>query len=305
MTDDSSTNPPRGPSLGDAETMRRVVESLAEGAYIALPGGRIVDGNPALLRILGTESLEEVRELNAQEIWADTERRQELEREVDERGSVTEFEIQLRHRDGDTRTVLDTCHAVRDEQGESIGYCGVLLDVTELRDLEHQLSELTVRDPLTGSYNRRYLEQERRALERPSHFWGCLMLDLDGFKAVNDRFGHEEGDRVLQRFAHFLIRHKRAEDVLVRVGGDEFALLVEVVEPSNMDIIADRLVDNGPRQAPMAFSLGYAYRKPGESVEEVLARADEAMYAAKGREHEDTDRRQAGEGDTEPDADSE
>jgi len=294
MTADDRPEAPETPGLGDPGTLRRVVESLAEGAYVGRPGGWIVDGNPALVKILGARGLDEVRQLEAEEIWVDLERRHELEREVDERGSVMEFEIRVRRRDGEIRTVLDTCHALHDDDGEPVSYCGVLLDVTDYRNLERELEEMTLRDPLTGCYNRRYLEHQRRALERPSHFWGCLILDLDSFKAVNDRFGHDEGDRVLQRFAHFLIRHKRADDVLVRVGGDEFALLVEVVEPSNMDIIAERLIENGPKQSPIAFSVGHAYRKPGETVEDVLRRADAAMYAAKGR-REDRERRNAAE----------
>ncbi|MFQ5745354.1 MAG: GGDEF domain-containing protein, partial [Acidobacteriota bacterium] len=118
------------------------------------------------------------------------------------------------------------------------------------------------------------------------------MLDLDGFKAVNDEYGHEEGDRVLQRFAHFLIRHKRADDVLVRLGGDEFVLFVEVVSPANMNLIAERLVNNAPRQSPLTFSVGHAYRKPNETLEQVIARADAAMYAAKAETGHISERRQ-------------
>ncbi len=83
---------------------------------------------------------------------------------------------------------------------------------------------------------------------------------------------------MLQRFAHFLIRNKRADDVLVRLGGDEFALFVEVVAPENLDIITERLMANAPEQAPIAFSIGRAYRVPGETLEEIIARADAAMY---------------------------
>ena len=146
-------------------------------------------------------------------------------------------------------------------------------------------------DLLTGCYNRRYLQAQRPIMERPSYFYGCLMMDLDDFKEINDTYGHEEGDRVLQRFAHFLIRNKRADDVLVRLGGDEFALFVAVVAPENLDIIIDRLMANAPAQAPTAFSIGQAYRRPGETLEEIIARADAAMYAAKGRELKGVDRR--------------
>ena len=88
-------------------------------------------------------------------------------------------------------------------------------------DLERRLEELSVRDPLTGCYNRRYLQAQQPVLERPTYFYGVLMMDLDNFKEINDTYGHEEGDRVLQRFSHFIIRNKRADDILVRLGGDE------------------------------------------------------------------------------------
>ena len=77
---------------------------------------------------------------------------------------------------------------------------------------------------------------------------------------------------------------------MVRLGGDEFALFVEVVAPENLDIITERLMANAPEQAPIAFSIGRAYRVPGETLEEIIARADAAMYAAKGGEL-DGDRR--------------
>ena len=280
-------------SLKDPETLRALIDTLAEGTYVSTLDGRIIDANPAFLDMLGAQRLEDITD---HDLWPDAERRRDFEQEVVQRGAVNEFELDVRCLDGAIVTVLDTCH-VHKEDGEVIALYGVLLDITKRKTLEAQLAQLSVRDPLTGCYNRRYLQAQRPVMERPSYFYGCLMMDLDGFKEINDSYGHEEGDRVLQRFAHFLIRNKRADDVLVRLGGDEFALFVEVVAPENLDIITERLMANAPAQAPTAFSIGQAYRVPGETLDEIIARADAAMYAAKGREVEGVDRRSQDSGD--------
>ena len=146
---------------------------------------------------------------------------------------------------------------------------------------KQHLAELSVRDPLTGAYNRRYLDQVQLDLERPTASWGCLMVDLDDFKSVNDRFGHEEGDRVLQGVAHFLRRQGRAEDRLVRVGGDEFVFIMDTNSDEELQLIADRVERAGMRESPCPFSVGRAFRRPTEPLREVIQRADADMYRHK------------------------
>ncbi|MCH7825906.1 MAG: diguanylate cyclase [Acidobacteria bacterium] len=280
-------------TLKEPATLRALIGMLAEGTYVAEPDGRIIDANPALLKMVGAENVDQLGEHSIDTLWPETERRADFVRQVIERGSVTEFELDVQRLDGGVVTVLDTCQAQK-KDGEVVALYGVLLDITQRKTLEAQLGQLSVRDPLTGCYNRRYLRAQQPVLERPSYFYGVLMLDLDDFKAINDTYGHEEGDRVLQRFAHFIIRNKRADDILVRLGGDEFALFVEVVSPENLDIIANRMIENAPHQAPIAFSIGHVYRQPGETLEAILARANAAMYAAvKGRQTKDDARRTA------------
>lgn len=269
-------------SLKDPSALRKILDTISEGTYVASPDGRILDANPAFLQMMGAGSIEDMEGHGGEKLWVSPTRRAELEEIVARRGSVHEFEIEARRLDGSIITVLETCQAQRSATGEIQAFLGVLLDITERKSWQEQLAELSVRDPLTGCYNRRYVESQRQELERPSRLWGCLMLDLEGLKTVNERFGQEEGDRVLQRFAHFVIRQKRAEDVLVRLGGDEFALLVEVRTPADMKIIAQRLVESGPTQAPLNFGVGYAYREPGETVEQILTRATVDLEAARG-----------------------
>jgi diguanylate cyclase (GGDEF)-like protein len=146
---------------------------------------------------------------------------------------------------------------------------------------QEELAELSVRDPLTGAYNRRFLEQIEMELERPTAHWGCLLIDLDDFKTVNDRFGHDEGDRVLQGVAYFIRRHGRADDRLVRLGGDEFVFFMDVKSEEELHMVADRLERSALKESPCQFSVGRAYRMPGESMRTVLQRADSEMYRQK------------------------
>jgi diguanylate cyclase (GGDEF)-like protein len=145
-----------------------------------------------------------------------------------------------------------------------------------------ELAELSIRDPLTGAYNRRYLSQVQEELERPTAYWGVVMIDLDEFKAVNDRYGHEEGDRVLQAHAHFLRRVSRAEDRLLRYGGDEFLLIVEVRSEVELQEVVHRLQAAGSVEAPASFTVGAAFRHSREGLLEVIGRADDAMYESRG-----------------------
>lgn len=155
-----------------------------------------------------------------------------------------------------------------------------------------QLSELALTDPLTGLANRRALfEALRRELasalrqERPLT---VLMLDLDGFKGVNDRHGHEEGDRVLELAATALRQALRASDLPVRMGGDEFAALLPGADLPTAREVGQRLFAafdglRGPHAVTM--SVGVASFSPAhpQEPEALLRQADEAMYRAKKR----------------------
>ncbi len=148
-----------------------------------------------------------------------------------------------------------------------------------------ELMELTVRDPLTGAYNRRYLSRLRKEVEVDDRKWAAVLIDMDGFKKINDEFGHDAGDKALQKMAHFIRRQGRAEDRLIRIGGDEFLILIQVKSSEEVGHIAKRFREIASREAPYAFSMGSAYKRPYEPLEELLHRADRAMYQDKAREH--------------------
>ncbi len=164
---------------------------------------------------------------------------------------------------------------VLDDESDDPYILGHAQDITERFRMERQLRELTVRDPLTGCFNRRYLDELEA---EPDRRRGCITVDLDHFKQVNDTYGHQRGDEVLVAMARFLQRHLRDRDVVVRLGGDEFLLLLHHADEATMTEVLGRL-DAARPLAPIAFTLGSATFGGGISLDEGLAEADRRLYA--------------------------
>ncbi len=148
----------------------------------------------------------------------------------------------------------------------------ITADVREAEALRAQ----TLHDPLTGCFNRRYLEQFAEQAAPGTH-WAVINIDLDSFKRINDTHGHEHGDQVLRDVARFLGQRLREGDAVVRVGGDEFVLLPHATETA-MRAMVERL-QSDIEAAPCRYSLGCALRQRDEPLGETMARADQQMYA--------------------------
>jgi diguanylate cyclase (GGDEF)-like protein/PAS domain S-box-containing protein len=281
-------------SLKDPWTLGEFVRNLQEGVYITTTEGKILDANPAFLRMFGVKSLQELREYTAGQLVAKPERRQEELALIAKDGSVREFEIDIRRPDGEIRTVLDTAYQVTDpDTGETL-YHGILIDITERTQLEQQLLRAALRDPLTGCFNRRFLGDMERALDPQEQGWGAIVIDIDNFKDYNDRYGHHIGDRVLMRVARFLLSLVRAEDAVIRIGGDEFLLLLIGATPEATAEVAHRLRKTGPGAMPVSVSVGWAIRRPGESLEDTIRRADRQLIQIRVRERQPNSRRREG-----------
>jgi diguanylate cyclase (GGDEF)-like protein len=150
-----------------------------------------------------------------------------------------------------------------------------------------RLARLTQVDPLTGVLNRRGVDLVLP--EQSAAILSLAMCDLDRFKMINDNYGHAAGDEVLRRVAHLLASVLRAGDGVIRWGGEEFVLALPGVELERARRIVERArswVEREPievdgRRLPVTISVGVAERRPGESRAALIARADEALYAAK------------------------
>jgi diguanylate cyclase (GGDEF)-like protein/PAS domain S-box-containing protein len=270
------------PSLTHGETLRDLVRNVRVGIYITTPEGAFVDGNPALLDILGVESVEALKTRRVDEFLTDPTQGPRVLEAVDRDGHDQEVELELRRADGTTCTVVNTTFAGRDPQTGDVFYYGVVVDITARKRAADDLVQQSLRDPLTGCYNRRYLSTlERRASAHPGESWGCIIVDIDHFKQFNDRFGHQAGDRALVKMARFLMRHVRAEDAVVRLGGDEFVVLLADADGERVQQVVGRLQRSALRSAPVEFSLGWAVRYPRENLTKVLGRADKNLLAVR------------------------
>ena len=278
-------------SLKDAVTLAELVQNLGEGIYITNSNGEVLDANPAFMEMVGIGSLEELKKLRVQDLIDARVREREIAL-VDQNGSIRNVELKLTRSDGQVRTVLDTGYVCRDPiTGERL-YHGILVDITARKELETQLLELSIRDPLTGCYNRRHLSvAERQCEQDPSGQWGCIYIDIDHFKLFNDQHGHIEGDTVLVKMSRFLMRNVRAEEPVIRIGGDEFLIVLAGANADATRRVAERLRDAAPASAPVAFSLGFAAREAEESFEATMHRADQHLLKVRVEERTETGRR--------------
>ena len=179
---------------------------------------------------------------------------------------------------------------LRSSDGHPLSWLGQFQDVTARKEQEARLRELADRDPLTGLFNRRCLEEKLAELLASGHTGAVLVADLDGFKEVNDCYGHRAGDLVLVGIASVLRESLRREDVVARIGGDEFALVLSEADEQAARELADVVEEVVSSQRfgfdPSAFvsaSVGVTTFGPERpsGAGEALARADADMYRSK------------------------
>jgi diguanylate cyclase (GGDEF)-like protein/PAS domain S-box-containing protein len=241
--------------------------------------GVILSVNPATARVLDY-SITELMGRNLVELMppkALPAFRQYLERIV-ENGEDSGL-LHLISRDGQPR--IWEYHNVLDDDSDGVPYVlGHAQDITDRRRYEQQLREQSIRDPLTGCYNRRYLDEHVASLGAAAT-WGCVVIDLDHFKQVNDTCGHQRGDEVLIGIGRFLSAQADKGSVVVRMGGDEFMVLLRDGDEAATERLAARLRAAAPNEAPIAFTVGWATREPGETLDATIRRADNALYATR------------------------
>jgi diguanylate cyclase (GGDEF)-like protein/PAS domain S-box-containing protein len=275
---------------------RSLFEGIPLGLYQTTPGGKIVDANPELVRMLKYPDKETLLGTQASDHFADpSDRREELNR-LHIQGVVQRYETKMRTLDGDLIFVRDTCRAVYGPYGDVLAYHGSLENITEEKALEEQLLYMARHDPLTGVYNRHalreLLDSEMARARRYGHPIGLLMVDVNRFKELNDRFGHSAGDAALQAVADVLAASTREADVVIRYGGDEFLVMLpetdgesEIVRGRILQQMAHRFAERPLFGFPVTLAVGTAHWNPrsDESIESVLGRADRAMYEDKRR----------------------
>ncbi|MBG6523223.1 diguanylate cyclase [Pseudomonas aeruginosa] len=274
---------------------RAILQSMRDGYFEMDVDGVILTVNPALCQLLGQtrETLigHPYYELLGEDDLARA--RQPFQRAM-QSGAGKTFAIPLQRADGSLGYFEATVSLIHDLQGELRGYRGIVRDVSGQIAYQQQLLEMAYRDPLTGLGNRKaFDEQLGQALLRAGSGGSelaLLYLDLDRFKEVNDRFGHDIGDALLRTVAERVRSTLRQPDKAYRLGGDEFAVLLEDSQENNPQRLAERLLAalvqpialNGERIDFVTPSIGIAlYPRHAGDAEGLVRAADSAMYEAK------------------------
>ena len=278
------------------QNFRRLFENMQDVYYRTDAQGIVQHVGPGVRRVLGYEP-HEIEGRTAESYYPQSSDRDAFKAAILADGEVSDFPGQMVRRDGQVIDISISSHALYDHAGNFAGVEGIYRDVTQRKNLERELQRLATTDMLTGIANRRaFLETAESAYAHSCHSGEpltLLMLDLDHFKAINDRYGHLEGDRALVAFAQAVKSQLRASDAVGRLGGEEFGVLLplttlaEGLEAAHrilQSVRALQLNDDTGQAYRITTSLGVgAFRQNDRSLRDMLDRADQALYLAKHR----------------------
>ena len=208
---------------------------------------------------------------------------------------VSVFGMEIRRKDGENRQIETSISQIRNVTGEKVGFRGVARDVNERKKQEEKLIYIAYHDTLTGLKNRKWFYEKLRDLinhaKRYQYGIALLYIDIDNFKKVNDKMGHEAGDHLLQIIAERLRSCLRKTDAIARIGGDEFTVILDnPMEDLLPEVVAEKIVESiGVSYFIHNHSIDYIsasigishYPKEADDLESLVQKADAAMYRAK------------------------
>jgi diguanylate cyclase (GGDEF)-like protein/PAS domain S-box-containing protein len=287
--------------LASEQRLNTILDSVEAYIYIKDTQLRYQYANRKVCELFGQPLAQVIGKTDDQFFDLDTATNlNENDRRVLKLGERVQTEECNRSLDGEYQyTFLSVKLPLRDSRGQVYALCGISTDISEHKKNLERINQLAFYDPLTGLPNRRMLlDRLRQALAK--HARGLqqgalLFIDLDNFKDLNDTLGHDTGDQLLQQVAKRLSEHVRVQDTLARLGGDEFVLMLEGLSQipaqalNQVEYVGKKLVSALAAPYPLGktdyvstASVGIAlFPDDRSSVEEVLKRADLAMYQAK------------------------
>jgi diguanylate cyclase (GGDEF)-like protein/PAS domain S-box-containing protein len=268
---------------------RNLVDNSLVGIFKSNLKGKILYVNEASARMFDYQSPEELMSVGALLHYKNPYDREMFIRQLKKKGKVTNYELKVLTKSDTTKHIL--LNATLD--GDVIS--GMVMDISERKELEEKLLSSTITDDLTGLFNRHgfltMAEQQCMLTDRSRNEIFLLYLDLDNLKIINDRFGHEAGDQALIDITSILKNSFRKSDIIGRIGGDEFAVLLTASSRSaNKDVIIkhvkNKIVQHnkeGSNGYDLSVSMGIAHHDPKNpcSVMELISKADAFMYKEK------------------------
>lgn len=278
------------------EKYRTLTENVNVGVYRNTAGlkGKFIAANPAIVKMFGHENKEEFLGINVADLYQNPEGRKKFNEKMLRDGFVHNEELQLQKKNGTSFIGSVSAVVVKDEKGIIKYYDGIIEDVTERKQTEEELKVLATTDTLTEVLNRRtglllFTRQLQMSKRNNSKLSVCY-LDVDDLKKINDTYGHQEGDEVLKIISRFLKEITREVDIICRLGGDEFLLILPQCSINQTKDIWERIakkivVFNTRQVKPYSINLshGFAEYDPAEekSVDQLIAIADREMYKTK------------------------
>lgn len=275
----------------EKEQLKTTLLSVADGVLSTDPNGRITLANQAAGVLLEWKIPEMIgRTLDAVLSISDNEGFPllNLVDQVVEEGEVLEMKDYIyMKRSGEHRRIEGSVAPVKDRNENITGTVVVFRDVTERVDREKEVEYFSFHDALTGLYNRRYMEDALLRLDAPRNLpLTLLFADINGLKLTNDAYGHRMGDALLQMVAEIMKEACRADDILCRIGGDEFALLLPQTNHEQGLAVKERIFEIAATKTlePLVISIGVGVATKStreQSLKEVQSQADQAMYQDK------------------------
>lgn len=270
------------------ERYRLLVENQGEGAGVFGPEGQVIYINSAAEVILGVP----VADLLGKNIgeFVPPDQKPVFAREIASRktGQSATYEIAFLRKDGRRRQVLVTATPRYDAEGNYLGSFSIFRDITDRKKMEDRLRYQSNHDSLTGLYNRFYFDEVLDEYNRNRNLpVGVVVVDVDGLKQINDQNGHLTGDDHLRRVARLMRSSFRSEDIVARIGGDEFAVILPNCDQKVLDLSILRLrknlaeVNQRAQDFPLEISIGGAILEPGQSLMRAFDLADQRMYLEK------------------------
>ena len=274
---------------------RSLFEGSRDAIYMTAADGQLMDANQAFLDLFGY-SREEIVHSNAKQVYVTAKDRNIFKQTMHERGSIRDFEMQLQKKDGSIMDCLLSVTTKRGEDGKIIEYNGIVRDITAYKKAQETIHHMAYHDPLTGLPNRTLfndrLNMAIARAQRGGKKIAVMMLDIDKFKSINDKYGHETGDKVLKTVADRLGNALRKSDTIARMGGDEFLIIVpEMEKAADVLVVAQKIqtIFNTPFECngfklTSSTSIGVAmYPEDGDNGEALIRCADIAMYSVKAK----------------------
>ncbi|MCR4401354.1 MAG: diguanylate cyclase [Firmicutes bacterium] len=276
--------------VGDADerhAYEALVNLMQEGMVLVDLKENILFANNAFAQMLGYDSGDLVGRSLSELTSPEQFRVYREKTKWRKKGRSDRYESKMFRKNGEIVDVLVSATPFVASDGTVKGTIGVFWDITDRKREEEQLKYLSMHDGLTGVYNRSHFEREMRRLDAERYLpVSMIVCDVDDLKGVNDAHGHSAGDALLKRAAEIVRGAVRSSDIVARIGGDEFAVLLPNTSANAAKAIRERIRQHAAMAADLlsSFSLGVATRETMDvSMAQLFKSADDAMYSAKPR----------------------